>query len=269
MQKYPIGFQTKTENPPREVVAIGELREPKKSVAQVYFASRKMTLAYYNELFDLRVGDIVFVDGKLEGHIGRVVEVSYTFKIRPSDYKRVIAVADTAVSGRFYQADSHLLTFERDAIPYNKVRGWFLPPRSDEEYVSGIDDGNGFPLNELSLMEISPEAAEAGHRYYMNNNVVYLCLDSGYGRAIVEGREYYEVEFTYRDGEIGNLLCSGFCGYACKHEFAAILQLKESLEIIDKDYSAEYSDYFAALSKPLFISMLMDNNARGRISLNV
>ena len=44
---------------------------------------------------------MVYVDGKLEGQRGRVVEVSYTFKIKLSDYKRVIAVVDTNVSGQF------------------------------------------------------------------------------------------------------------------------------------------------------------------------
>ncbi len=40
---------------------------PRKSVVQVYFAGRNMTLAYYNDQFDLHRGDIVYVDGKLFG----------------------------------------------------------------------------------------------------------------------------------------------------------------------------------------------------------
>ena len=56
-----------------------------------------MTLSYYNDLFDLHRGDLVFVVGKLEGLRGIVVDVSYNFKIKLSDYKRVIAVADTTL----------------------------------------------------------------------------------------------------------------------------------------------------------------------------
>ena len=37
---------------------------PRKSVVQIYFADRHMTLAYYNDQFDLHLGDLVYVDGK-------------------------------------------------------------------------------------------------------------------------------------------------------------------------------------------------------------
>lgn len=47
---------------------------PRKSVVQVYFAGRNLTLAYYNDRFDLKRGDVVYVDGKLEGMRGRPVQ---------------------------------------------------------------------------------------------------------------------------------------------------------------------------------------------------
>lgn len=40
-----------------------------KSLVQVHFPSRNMTLSYYNDMFDLHRGDIVYVDGKLEGTV--------------------------------------------------------------------------------------------------------------------------------------------------------------------------------------------------------
>ena len=52
---------------------------------------RGMGWAYYNDSFDLKVGDFVYVEGKLEGYRGQVTEVNYSFKIKPSDYKKVIA----------------------------------------------------------------------------------------------------------------------------------------------------------------------------------
>ena len=67
-----------------------------------------MDLTYFNALFDLKVGDRVYVDGKLEGQLGHVVDVSYNFKIKISDYKKVIAVVDTTVHGQFYMAGSHV-----------------------------------------------------------------------------------------------------------------------------------------------------------------
>ena len=92
--------------------------KPTRSLVQVRFPARGMTLSYYNDQFDLHCGDLVFVDGKLEGFRGHVVDVCYTFKIKLSDYKRVISVADTKVHGEFHFAGSHFVTFDRSALPY-------------------------------------------------------------------------------------------------------------------------------------------------------
>ncbi len=79
-------------------------------------------------------------------------------------------------------------------------------------------------------MKVSAAVAERGHDYYQRNKVRYICVDGSRGYAIVEGSEAYEVEFSYRGGEISDLTCSCFCSYPCKHAFAAMLQLKETLE---------------------------------------
>lgn len=270
MKKYPIGFMTtkdgdehsarKTEN------IVASDNKPKKSVVRVYFPVRNMTLSYYNDLFDLHKGDIVYVDGKLEGLQGRVVDVTYTFKIKLSDYKRVIAVADTNVTGEFYFAGSHILSFDRRAIPFEKVITWFNAPASDDEYAVG--DGNeSFPLDDLSAMNISHDIAERGNEYYMENKVCYISVDGTQGKAIVNGNETYIVEFTCRDGEISNLVCSCFCSYTCKHEFAAILQLRECLEIIADEYADEGNGYFAAISKGLFVNTVFNNKQTGKFNV--
>lgn len=236
-----------------------------RSVVRVYFPTRNTTLSYYNDAFDLHDGDIVFVEGKLEGLRGRVTDINYNFKIKISDYKRVIAVADTEVHGKFQQAGSHFVSFDKDAIPYEKIRGWFkAPTKEEDEYVSGSDD-SGFLLNDLKGMGVSSEVAERGHDYYMRNKVVYLCLEGSRGCAIVEGTEAYELEFTYRVGEITGLTCSCFCSYPCKHEFAAMLQLKETLKLLEKNN--HIPNYFAAISKGVLFSMAIDGKEDGSFSL--
>lgn len=242
---------------------------PRKSVAQVHFAGRNMTLAYYNDQFDLRVGDMVYVDGKLEGQRGRVVEVSYNFKIKLSDYKRVIAVVDTTVTGQFFMAGSHFVTFDRDALPAGKIVTWFqAPAKEDEEFVSGSDD-TSFRLDDLKGIKVSAAIAERGSDYYMENRVRYISIDGAKGYAIVEGSEAYVVEFTFRDGEISNLICSCFCSYHCKHEFAAMLQLRETLELIKKHYAAEYdrTGYFAAVNKGTLFAFAIDGKEAGSFTL--
>lgn len=242
---------------------------PKKSVVRIHFPARNMTLSYYNDAFDLKRGDIVYVDGKLEGLRGHVVEVSYNFKIRLSDYKRVISVADTHVKGEFHFAGSHFVTFDRTALPYEKVITWFrAPEKEDEVFVSGNDE-SGFRLDDLSTMKIGGAVAERGHDYFVQNKVCYICLNETHGHALVEGTQPYELEFEYRNGEIRSLTCNCFCSYPCKHMFAAMLQLKETLAIIEKNYSRMYeeSGYFAAIGKGTLLNFAMDGRETGSVVL--
>ncbi len=272
MKKFPIGFNTKIKDGSALDAAAPvytDKNAPRKSVVRVYFPSRGMTLAYYNDKFDLKPGDLVYVDGKLEGKRGRVVDVNYSFKIKLSDYKRVIAVADTSVSGRFRIAGSHLITFDEGAVPFEKVLAWFKAPEDDEDYAVGSDDGEGFPLDDLSQMNIAPEIADRGHNYYLENKVSCLSLDGTRGSAVVEGTEPYEVAFDYYNGQISNLTCSCFCSYNCKHEFAVMLQLREILDFITKNCGDEYCGYFAAISKETFMNIVMSRNGNGIINLEV
>ena len=242
---------------------------PRRSLVRVYFAGRNLTLSYYNDLFDLHPGDLVYVDGKLEGMRGRVTDVSYNFKIKLSEYKRVIGVVDTDVHGRFYMAGSHFVTFDRNVLPAYKVRTWFKAPEAeDEEIVSGSDD-TSFSLDNLKEMHVKPEIAERGHGYYLDNKVRYISIDGTKGYAIVEGSEAYEVEFEYRNGEISGLTCSCFCSFNCKHAFAAMLQLRETLGLIADQYADEYerNGYFAAINKGTLFSVAVDGKDSGEFVL--
>lgn len=186
-----------------------------------------------------------------------------------SDYKRVIAVVDTTVNGQFFMAGSHFVTFDREALPISKAVTWFKAPvKADDEFVSGSDDTT-FRLDDLSGMKVSTAIAERGHEYYMKNKVRYICIDGTKGYAIVEGSEAYEVEFEYRNGEISHLICSCFCSYNCKHEFAAMLQLRETLELTEKHYSGEYerTGYFAAVNKGTLFAFAIDGKETGSFTL--
>lgn len=214
---------------------------PRRSVVQVRFPGWEKGLAYYNDRFDLKAGDRVYVDGKLEGQLGIVTAVNYNFKIKLSEYKRVIALVNTDVHGKFYMAGSHFVTFDPNVLSPAQAALWFRAPASEEEvYVSGDDDFS-FPLDDLQEMGIGSAIAERGHQYYMENRVQYLCLNGTKGYAIVRGSRAYTVEFAYQNGSIFKLVCDCFCSYPCKHEFAAMLQLRETLELIRKQYAKEYA----------------------------
>lgn len=236
-----------------------EPRFPRKSIVNIHFENGKK-LSYYNDKFDLHIGDIVYVDGKLEGIKGRVVEVNYNFKIKLSDYKKVIALVDTDVHGKLFMAGSHFMAFNPETLPKEKTKLWFMPPQNEDEEIIIGNDESSFNLDDLKGMKISEEIAERGYDYYIENKVAYLELNKNKGYAIVEGTKPYEIEFKYEDGKISNLTCDCFCTYKCKHEFATMLQLKESLEQIEKYFSKEYeqSRYFSAVRKGTLFSLAIE-----------
>lgn len=139
MQKYPIGFNMNTENISADEVTEPVINspEPRKSIVQVYFPSRDRSWPYYNDQFDLKLGDSVYVDGKLEGKLGKVININYSFKIKLSDYKKVIAQVDTGVEGEFHFVGSHAVTFDKSAINYSKIINWFKALENEDDYVSG------------------------------------------------------------------------------------------------------------------------------------
>lgn len=244
-------------------------RAPRKAMVQVYFADSNRTLTYYNDKFDLQRGDLVYVEGKLEGKMGRVTDVNYNFKIKISDYKRVISVVDRNVYGQFFMAGSHFVTFDRDALTKEKAVSWFKAPCNDEEEFESGSDDTVFSLDNLIEMKISPVIANRGHEYYMQNRVKYISIDGTSGYAIVEGSECYEVEFKYQNGGISNLTCSCLCSCNCKHEFAAMLQLKETLEIIGEHYEDIFlsTGYFAAINKGTFSYFAIDGKDTGSFTM--
>lgn len=270
--KFKIGFATDPiENSNKNYPAvINEQGTVRSSVVRVHFPSRGLTCSYYNDAFELIEGDTVYVEGKLEGLRGIVVEVSYNFKIKLSDYKRVIGKADTDVHGNFYVAGSHFLAFDASVIPFEKVITWFRAPLSeDDEIITGTDDSVSFYLDDLKGMNVSSAIAERGFDYYTQNRVVYISVVNGQGHAIVEGTEPYELEFVYDNGEITSLTCSCYCSGNCKHGFAAMLQLRETLDVIEKHYAPEYekSGSFAAILKSALFSYVVDNRKTGTITL--
>lgn len=238
-----------------------------KSIVQVYFPERHTSLAYFNDLFDLHVGDIVYVEGSLEGMRGRVENVSYNFKIKLSNYKRVIGKADVSIKGKFHITEDCFIAFSPDILPYEKILGLFKAPDKDEDvYVYGSDESS-FLLEDLKGMEIRREVAERGRDYYLNDRVCYLCLDDSKGYAIVNGTKAYEVGFTYQEGKISNLTCDCYYSYTCKHEFAVMLKLKDILETLKKDYPEQQNGYWAAINKAAFFNTLIANKKSGTLTL--
>ena len=242
---------------------------PQKSLVQVYFPGRGMTLSYYNDQFDLTPGDLVYVEGKLEGQLGRVIQVNYNFKIKVSDYKKVISLVDTDVHGEFFHAGSHFVSFDSETLSARQVISWFRAPEKEEdEFVRGTDD-SFFRLDDLAAMHVTAAIADRGYEYYTENRVRFLSIRDGKGVAIVEGGANYVVEFSYSNGEISQLICDCPCSDHCKHEVATMLQLRETLGLMERNYPGQYerTGYFAAISKGTLFAFAIDRKETGSFSL--
>lgn len=80
----------------------------------------------------------------------------------------------------------------------------------------------------------------------------------------------YEVEFEYDACEdiVTKLTCSCYCDSRCKHEFAVMLQMQETLHWINEHYNEEYekSRYFAALGDEVLCCYVL-RKERGRVGM--
>lgn len=244
-------------------------KEFRPSLVSVYFPSCGRSYSYYNDKYIVKKGDLVFVEGSLAGKHGYVEEVRYHFKIRLSQYKRILSVVDRSLKGDFYFTDCHVLTFDSKTMPLKKVRSWFAPSLEDDDFIVSTG-GERIRLENFANLDVTELIVERGIDYVRYNKVKYLTLNHGRGYALVEGTEVYEVEFTYGKGYISNLLCNCFCTYHCKHEVAALFVLKKALALIEREYKAIYkrTQYVALMPKEEFLKLALVEKDKGFIHID-
>ena len=103
---------------------VEEPKTPVKSLVRVRFEDADPELTYYNDRFDLKPGNRVFVSGKRAGEIGIVSSVSTKFRIRLSDFERVIALAQTPIHGTYKPAADKMLSYDSNALSPEAFRTW-------------------------------------------------------------------------------------------------------------------------------------------------
>lgn len=240
---------------------------PVRSLVQVRFPGYSL-LTYYNDKYDLHVGDLVYVTGKLEGHIGKVETVSTKFRIRKSDYQKVLHRLDTEIHGEFMTANGFMVSKDTEALAPERFRAWVVPPDSPENkhwdvdaetglrkgYIETEDDddlvvGDGYELS-LHGLEQEPDVKQAildrAKDYCSEKRVKYLHTKSGAVKAYVLGSTWYEVEFCRSDDAITGLYCD--CPYPalCKHALAALLTIRDTMKApeFENDFIAMENDWF-------------------------
>ncbi len=247
-----IGFKTNsapsTENP--VVAKQPEPQPPVRCLAYVRFSGVQKAYAYYNDRFCLQAGDTVFVSGKLAGRPGTVESVQTHFKIRLSDYERVLSKAEGDLRGHFEALLDKMICGDPDVLPPEMFRTWVLPPEEDAE---DILLGQGFRV-ELDTFEHDGEMPESalykGLDLCKDGRVVYLHVHNGAGTAFLSGDVWREVNFTLANGTVGDLYCD--CPYPdngmCKHMAAVLITLRTLLQT----ERMQDTDSFVALDRNWF-----------------
>ncbi len=223
-----------------------------KSLVQVSFPDVSRAYAYYNDGFDLREGDLVYVSGRLAGKLGYVEWVNRRFKINLADYERVLAHPIVEFHGTYRRIMDKMVSYDAEALGPDQVRSWVKPPVSEDEDAPEYVQGEGYSLELERFIEsdeVEGSVLERAVDYCRSGRVKYLTLRNGIGTAFVEGSQWYEVNFTYRDGLVSDLYCE--CPYSrlCKHNLAVLLTLKELLKRTD-------GENFTAVDRNYFLRML-------------
>lgn len=265
-----IGFRMDSNDPEYELITsdFALKTPPRKSLVKIKFPGIDNPYTYYNEFFDLNVNDKVMVSGKLESYIGVVKDVIYNFKIDLSKYERVIRKIETHIKGIFYLWDRYMLTFDKNAIPYDKVTTWFDIYTKEGSEILELSDGAEDILNEL-LEKYKSDDTEA---VCSENDVLYIGLQNNQGYAIVKDDycvRLLEFKYNYKESKISDFYCDCFEPDFCDHQYALLLMLCGLIKLIDDKYSDDFSasKNFAIVKKKLLEAYATDSTFSGKITL--
>ena len=101
-----------------------------------------------------------------------------------ADYKKVVSVANTNVTGKLWFTDSCVIDFGATNLSYEKVRSWVLPPQREEDVFETGHDDSSFLLDKLFDMSVSSAIFKRGKEYFFESRVTYIGISNGHGEAI-------------------------------------------------------------------------------------
>lgn len=246
-----IGFNISNEEIKKENIetVAPEVAEekPVRSVVTVHFANGR-EYPYYNDTFNLKVGDIVYVDGKLAGIPGRVKDVTTKFKVSLDFYKRVISKLNLEFHGNFKKTALFMVCYDPNALTIEQVKPWYFPPREEEEEFF-VGDGYTVNINNITECEDFDRFAFSKAVDIVNDQQVeFITVKNGKGAAIINRRKPHLVEFEYKNGVISNLLCDCIKPGLCDHSLAACIIMdiltKEGVDKDDPSFTALHINQF-------------------------
>lgn len=207
--------------------------KPVKSVVTVEFENGA-EYPYYNDEFDLHIGDRVYVEGKLEGKLGIVTAVSTHFKVSLKYYKRVIAKVNKNIHGKFKKFCSTMVSFSSNAVSFEQFKPWIIPPKFEEEEFF-VGEGFSLHIEDLPNCDfVTNEAYQGGLDLLNENGLKYFSIRNNECHAIIKGsKSVHQIDFKFEKGHITDLFCDCLHPAFCKHESAALLFLYSLLNKLD------------------------------------
>lgn len=267
MKKNGFSVNTENERIAETTAAAPIVEEAVKSVVTVLFDNGK-DYPYYNDKFNLKVGDRVFVDGKLAGKIGTVIKVTTKFKVSTKYYKMVLEKLNPEFHGTFKKAENFMLSKGINIIPFEQMKAWLKAPvivfDNDDESEEEFYIGEGY---ECSLINI-PESEDVEIEEYQNafdellsDNIKAITVNNGIGQAIVKSNHTHIVDFKMEGDKITDIYCECMTPEFCRHALAVCIAIKTFID--EKHISNE--DSFTALNTELFNFMV--NLANGEVTI--
>lgn len=232
--------------------------EIKPTIVKVYFPKENMRFDYYNECFELKEGDVVYVEGAYENTPGIVEEVITHFKVKKDIYKKVLKKLELEFHGEFKAIPGYMLCNRPDAITYEQFYTWFNKKTEDgeDEYLTG--ESGYVELDKLGEEDyIDYKIFQRGLECFQEMKIVCLQIKEGKGHAVVEGSydNFYTIEFEYEDGVISGMFCD--CPYSsfCKHEVNVCI-LFDVMRKADEGKRPEDMQNFVIIRRDVFFRIL-------------
>lgn len=267
-----IGFKDieKNENENNQITEpitnIESDENPVKSVVTVKFSDGR-SYDYYNDMFDLKIGDQVFVSGKLAGKIGKITEIMTSFKISLKYYQKVLVKINRKIHGEFRKIRSLMVSFDSIAPEFSQVKSWFIPPKTEEDEEEIVSSSSGLTIkviDGIECPELSQATIDRAIDLLSESKLKFLSIREEEGHSIIEGsnKNFYSIDFKYKDGVITDMFCDCFMPTACKHEAAVALFVDVLFDAIEEDFDEEYSktNCVTAFDINEFINTIFEND---------
>lgn len=216
----------------KEIIKLLEKEEERKikRLVEISFKGSEYGLSYLCDDENIAVGDLVYVDGKLEEQVGVVEKVLKTFKVPKFDMHWVTKVLDRDIAGTYNTLQKDFISFD-SSLTAEKFCTMFINEKYNPDQVYG-DENVNISLSDFDKSDLVSDQLTLlkGKEIYKSERILFISLKDGIGKAYVAGSKLYELDFKVQNGMLKFIACE--CPYFdnCKHEIALLFRLKELIK---------------------------------------